>query len=170
MHHLIILVLSEPFEADLATSEWPQISKNYLDIQTQPKKDLKLRIARCYPDSMCSRICLCPCCLTRCSFLHFIAAQFREDLRWWRWCWDLQLAATLPPSPQQLKPSTILSAVAALKTLDSWPLPVFTAALQHCSLHHEANCEVYFCWWAAFRVFRQPGTRPLHKIYYKEST
>ena len=37
MHHLIILVLSEPFEADLATSEWPQISKNYLDIQTQPK-------------------------------------------------------------------------------------------------------------------------------------
>ena len=43
MHHLIILVLSEPFEADLATSEWPQISKNYLDIQTK----LKLKVEDC---------------------------------------------------------------------------------------------------------------------------
>ena len=164
MHHLIILVYLNHLrpiwrhQSDRKSQRIIQISKH----------SRGLKVVDC--DSVCSRICLCPCCLTRCSFLHFIAAQFREDLRWWRWCWDLQLAATLPPSPQQLKPFTILSAVAALKTLDSWPLPVFTAALQHCSLHHEANCEVYFCWWAAFRVFRQPGTRPLHKISNKEFT
>ena len=61
MHHSIILVLSKPFEAEKATSEWPQISKNYLDIiQTQLKtKSWGLRDVvpiPCVPEYVCVHV------------------------------------------------------------------------------------------------------------------
>ena len=178
MHHLIILVLSEPFEADLATSEWPQISKNYLDIiQTQLKLKTKSWGLRdvvpipCVPEYVCVHVVW--------QDVHFYTLLPLSFVRIWDGGDGAEISSLqqhfLPPLNNWNHPQFW----ARLQLWKLWTADLSPSSLQHCSralqsadcsLHHEANCEVYFCWWAAFRVFRQPGTRPLHKISNKEST